>query len=101
MRAAPYSKQYAHKSSRNPSPIVVVRVYMVFMAIIAGFFFVAFMTKYLKHAARLGDDGRIHPGTPRPSAAVHTKLVFVTAWIDLGPEHTEKTPVARLKHFKR
>jgi hypothetical protein len=74
---------------------------MVFMATIAGFFFVAFITKYLKQAAHLGDDGRIHPGTPRPSAAVHTKLVFVTAWIDLGPEHTEKTPAARLKHFKR
>ncbi len=27
--------------------------------------------------------------------------MFVTAWIDLGPEHTEKTPASRLEHFKR
>jgi len=104
MRAAPYSKheeKYAHKSPQNLSPIVVVRVWMVFMAILAGIFFVAFITKYFKQASRLGDDGRIHPVTPRPSVAVHTKLVFVTAWIDLGPEHTEKTPAARLKHFKK
>ena len=74
---------------------------MVFMAILAGIFFVAFITKYFKQASRLGDDGRIHSGTPRSSAAVHTKLVFVTALIDLGPEHMEKTPAARLKHFKR
>ena len=31
----------------------------------------------------------------------HTKLVFVTAWIHLGPEHTDKTPATRLQHFKR
>jgi len=74
---------------------------MVFMAILAGIFFVAFITKYFKQASRLGDYGRIHPGTPRPSTAVRNKLVFVTAWIDLGPEHMEKTPAARLKHFKR
>jgi hypothetical protein len=104
MRAAPYStheEKYAHKSSRNLSPIVVLRVWMVFMAILAGIFFVAFIITYLKPASRLSDDGRIHPGIPRPSDALHTKLVFVTAWIDLGPEHTEKTPAARLKHFKR
>ena len=99
-----YAEAYAHKSSRNPSAIALTRVRMVFMAVLAGIFLVVFRAKYLKQASRLGDDERIHtgqPGTLRPSATVHTKLLFVTAWIDLGPEHTEKTPAARLRHFKR
>jgi len=67
------------------------------MAIIACIF----ITKYMKQASHLSDYGRTHPETLRPSTSAHTKLVFVTAWIDLGPEHTEKTPATRLKHFTR
>jgi hypothetical protein len=103
MRAAPYSKyeeKYLHKS-RSPSSMIVVRFWMAFMAIVAGIFFIIFITNYLNQSSRQGDDGRLKSETPHASAVVHTKLVFVTAWIDLGAEHTEKTPKARLEYFKR
>ena len=56
-------------------------IWMVFMAILAGIFFVAFITKYFKQASRLGDDGHVHPGTPRPSAAHSTPSpAILLAW---------------------
>lgn len=99
----PYSKykeKYTHKR-RVSSPMVMIRVWMVSMAMIAGVILIAFMTKYPNEAFYLGDEGRIRQATPPSRAPVHTKLVFVTAWIDLGPEHTEKTPASRLEHFQR
>lgn len=53
----------------------------------------------MPHAMTLMD--ALSPITPDPFAQVHTKLVFVTACMDLGPKHMEKTPAARLMHFKR
>jgi hypothetical protein len=95
-----YEEKYNRKKQIS-SPIVVVRVWMVFMAMIAGIIFVPFITKYLNQAFYLVHDGPIRQATPRSFAPVHTKLMFVTAWIDLGPEHKEKTPASRLEHFKR
>jgi len=99
----PYSKyeeKYARKK-RISSPIVMVRVWMAFMAIITGIVFVVFITKYLNLGLNLDHKGPIRNAHPPSFAPAYTKLVFVTAWIDLGAEHIEKTPASRLDHFKR
>jgi hypothetical protein len=78
---------------------------MVFVAMVIGITVAAFAAKsrYLNQASPQGDDGRMYALTPLGSmhTSSPTKLVFVTAWIDLGPDHMEKTPAARLMHFRR
>lgn len=95
-----YGEKYTRKK-RISSPIVMVRAWMVFTAMTAGIMFVVFMTKCLNQAFSLGRKDPICEPNPLSFAPVRTKLVFVTAWIDLGPEHTEKTPGSRLEHFRR
>lgn len=78
--------------------MVVVKYWGAFVTV-AGIILIALTSKY--RAARHDTDGLTTPVTLDPIVPARPKLVFVTAWIDLGPDHMEKTPAVRLQHFKR